>query len=156
MAKAPKVSPFSSDYMVDRKRIWETPREIVLWPNWETYESYRKRYEKNPSSQVWQAMYSFSGQPFAVPLHKEGFDNWREGMIQDLVEGPCQPLVRRILDAGHFTLYSNAYGGGDKGVEFTRDLYKYHATRTGRLFCFLENWDTSPQIVSADGIISSG
>ncbi len=155
MAKAPSRSPYSPDTIVDNKRIWETPREIVIWPSWALYQKYKAFHDARPESHVWRSLTSFDPHALTQPITQANFDAWRESKIQELVEGPCQPLVRRILDAGHFTLYSNAFGGGDKGVEFTRDLFRYHIDKSGRFFCYLENWYTAPQIVNADKVVTS-
>ena len=42
-------------------------------------------------------------------------------LISERIEENCQPLVHRILQNGGWTLWSNGYGGGYKGVFWRKD-----------------------------------
>ncbi len=147
MAKPPKPSPFADDYHKESARIWGEPAGIVIWPSWEIYNQFRSDYNSDPHDPKWDGLLMENPNLFTEPLTRKNFAAWREKKIAELVEAPCQPLVRHILDKGYFTFYSNAFGHGSKGVGFTDDFFDFKATTSG-FFYFLKEWDTQPKITT--------
>lgn len=113
----------TSAFCDESRRIIKTNGAAYIYPNFQIYQRefpicLRNAYEIEAMSDE-EIFAEYADTPtLGWGRTETAFLAQREKYIQEVIEEPCQPLARLIMDQGYHTYSSNAYNGGVKGVRW--------------------------------------
>ncbi len=84
--------------------------------NIEIFASYARSQRLADADETDEAILKRFGPEAGFGSTEEEFFRQRNSLIKQYVEGPCQPLVKHLLDQGMITTSANAYNSSPKGV----------------------------------------
>ncbi len=99
----------------ESKRI-KSHGNLDIYPSFNAFKNAKRKLANSLDMSV-MALIRGMNQPETAKAYKD----YREQLIQENIEAPCQPLVRYLLSLGYFPTSSNAFGPGPQGVQFSKE-----------------------------------